>query len=90
MVVIFPQMLANINSSMPAGQPGMPAAAMVPIMVIMCLILGIIFILIPAVWVFFYGSDSTNIRRLRRQGYARSTGMGVGAYFQNAIGVEYL
>src|SRR5436190_1347170 len=56
MMVVFPRLLANINSNMPAGQKGISPAAMVPIMVITCLILGFMFILIPAVWVFFYGN----------------------------------
>jgi hypothetical protein len=56
MMVVFPKILANINTNMPAGQPGLPPAATGVIMVIAGLILGFIFILIPAVWVFFYGS----------------------------------
>lgn len=56
MVVIFPKLLANINNAMPAGQQQVPPAVMVSIMVVTFLIIGFIFILIPAVWVFFYGS----------------------------------
>jgi hypothetical protein len=56
MVALFPTMLANINRNMPAGQPGMPPAAMAAIMVVTGLILGFMFILIPSVWVYFYGS----------------------------------
>lgn len=56
MVVILPKLLANVNGAMPAGQQQMPPAAMVSVMVITCLIFGFFFILVPAVWVFFYGS----------------------------------
>ncbi len=56
MVVLFPTLMANINSNMPAGQPGLPPGAMVAAMVTACLVLGFMFILVPAVWVFFYGS----------------------------------
>ncbi|MGA3265983.1 MAG: hypothetical protein ABSE16_04080 [Verrucomicrobiota bacterium] len=56
MMVVFPKLLANINSNVPAGQQGVPPAALGVILVITGLILGFIFILIPAVWIFFYGS----------------------------------
>jgi hypothetical protein len=56
MMVLFPQLLANIKVNMPAGQQGVPAEAIVSIMIFTGLILGFIFILLPAVWVFFYSS----------------------------------
>ncbi len=56
MVVTLPRLLASMNNNMPAGQQGISQAAMAPIMVITFLTLGVMFILIPAVWIFFYGS----------------------------------
>jgi hypothetical protein len=56
MVVIMPKVLANISSNMPSNQPGLSPAALDSVMMVSCLVVGFIFILIPAVWVFFYGS----------------------------------
>ncbi len=56
MAVLLPKSLASANGSTPAGQPGVSSSAMIAITDGICLFLGVIFILIPAVWVFFYGS----------------------------------
>jgi hypothetical protein len=57
MVFVLPKVLANIQASAPSGQPAMPAAAIGGIMIFACLILGVFFIIVPAVWIFFYGSS---------------------------------
>ena len=56
MVFVLPKVLANIQASAPPGQAAMPAAAIGGIMIFACLILGVFFIIVPAVWVFFYNS----------------------------------
>jgi hypothetical protein len=56
MVFVLPKVLANIQASAPPGQPAMPAAAIGGIMIFACLILGVFFIIVPAVWIFFYNS----------------------------------
>ena len=56
MVFVLPKMLANIQAAAPPGQPAMPAAAIGAIMVFTCLILGVFFIIVPAIWIFFYNS----------------------------------
>ena len=56
MAFFMPKILANINASATPGQPVMPAAAIGVIMVFTGLILGVFFILVPAVWIFFYNS----------------------------------
>jgi len=55
-VVFLPIVLENVRAAAPAGQPAMPAAAIGVIMVITCLMLGVFFIVVPAVWIFFYKS----------------------------------
>lgn len=54
MVVFIPKMMANID--MPAGQQPLPQAAIVAVTIVTCAIMSFMFILIPAVWIFFYGS----------------------------------
>jgi hypothetical protein len=54
--VLMPKLLASVSSNMPPGQQAMPAGAALPITIITCLVIGFLFILIPAVWVAFYGS----------------------------------
>jgi hypothetical protein len=56
MVFILPTVLANIHASATPGQPAMPAATIGVIMVFTGLMLGVFFIIVPAVWIFFYNS----------------------------------
>ena len=57
MAFVMPQIMAQQSA---AGgtpdHPAMPAAAMSVVMVFMFLFLGVFFILLPAVWIFFYKS----------------------------------
>jgi hypothetical protein len=55
-LVILPMVLKSINDNLPTGQQRIPPSAVDAMVVITILILGFLFILIPAVWVFFYGS----------------------------------
>ena len=55
-VLVLPTVLEGIRAATPAGQPAMPAAAIGVAMVVACLMLGVFFIALPAVWIFFYQS----------------------------------
>lgn len=56
MVVLFPKIMAAMESAQPAGQPPLPAGAMQLIMVIQFLMLTVMLVLLPAAWVLFYRS----------------------------------
>ena len=58
MAVTMPRMLASANGNLQAGQPVISPAAAGTITFIMCLFIGFLFILVPAVWIFFYGSPN--------------------------------
>ena len=45
-----------MQAAQPAGQPELPEAAKVMMMVIPLVFMGVIFLVLPAVWVFFYRS----------------------------------
>jgi hypothetical protein len=56
MAFFFPKIMANMGSTVPAGQPAPPAAFMDGILVFMFLFLGFFFVLLPGIWTFFYYS----------------------------------
>jgi hypothetical protein len=56
MMFILPKILANLPSGGTANQPAMPAAALGAVMLITALMFGVIFVIVPAVWTFFYNS----------------------------------
>src|ERR1039457_2140959 len=56
MAFVMPKIMANLPATAPAGQPAVPAAAMGAVMAVMSLFLGFFFIVLPAVWTFFYNS----------------------------------
>jgi hypothetical protein len=56
MMFFIPKVLANTSSGGTSGQPAMPAGAMAAVMVFMFLIYGVFFVILPAVWTFFYNS----------------------------------
>lgn len=56
MILMLPQLSTAIQSSQPTGQPPLPEAAKTVMVVLPLVFMGVIFILIPAVWVFFYRS----------------------------------
>ena len=56
MAFLMPKMLANLSSSGTTSHPAMPAAAMVGMLVGMFLVFGVFFVILPAVWTFFYNS----------------------------------
>jgi hypothetical protein len=59
MAFFIPKMLANLPATGTPGQPGhpaMPPAAMGVVIVVMLLVSGVFFVILPAVWTFFYNS----------------------------------
>jgi hypothetical protein len=56
MAFLMPKMLANMSSSGTTGHPAMPPAAIAGMMVGMFLVFGVMFVILPAAWTFFYNS----------------------------------
>ena len=56
MAFILPRITETMNSAMPPGQPEIPAGSTDGIMVFVTIIMGLIFMIIPIVWVLFYRS----------------------------------
>ena len=55
MVVIMPKVFANLPANA-NGQPALPPGTITGVIVVMTLICGFFFILLPAIWIFFYRS----------------------------------
>ena len=53
---ILPKALANLPSTAPAGNPAMNASIMEGVMVVTFVMLGVVFVILPAIWTFFYNS----------------------------------
>jgi len=56
MGIVMPKMLANLPASGTTNRPAMPSAAIAGMMVGMFLVFGVIFVVLPAIWTFFYHS----------------------------------
>jgi hypothetical protein len=56
MAFFMPKILANMSSSGTTDHPAMPASMIVGMMVGMFLVFGVLFVILPAVWTFFYNS----------------------------------
>ena len=56
MAFLMPKMLGNLSTNGTASHPPMPSAAIAGMMVVMFVIFGFIFVILPAVWTFFYNS----------------------------------
>ncbi len=56
MLFLIPKMMANLSANGTPGHPAMPPAAIGMVMVFMMLIFGVFFVILPAVWTFFYYS----------------------------------
>jgi len=56
MAFFMPKVLANMSSSGTTGHPAMTSSMIVGIMVGMFMVFGILFVILPAVWIFFYNS----------------------------------
>jgi hypothetical protein len=56
MTSLMPKIMANATASGTAHQSEMPPGAMVGVMAVMLVVFGVIFVILPAAWVFFYKS----------------------------------
>lgn len=56
MAFIMPKVLANLPSTGKSGDPAMNAAVMSGVLVGMFLVLGVVFVILPAIWTYFYSS----------------------------------
>jgi hypothetical protein len=56
MAILMPKMLANLSASGTTIRPAMPSAAITGMMIGMFLVFGVIFVILPALWTFFYHS----------------------------------
>jgi len=53
---ILPKTLANLPSGGTTGHPAVPTAVMTGILVGVFVVVGIIYVILPAIWIFFYNS----------------------------------
>lgn len=56
MAFLMPRMLANMPAGGTDGQPGLPSGMKEVVMAVMFLFIGVFFVIVPAVWIFFYRS----------------------------------
>jgi len=56
MGILMPKILANIPTAGATGKPALPSTAMGMVMVVMFLAFGVLFVILPAIWTFFYNS----------------------------------
>ncbi len=56
MPFIMTKTMANLPPDAKTGQPVMPSGAITGIIVVMVIFFGVFFVLVPAIWVFFYNS----------------------------------
>jgi hypothetical protein len=74
MMFIMPKVLANAPSAGTAQQQhALPPGAMTAVMVFMFLFFGVFFVLVPAIWVFFYNSRHVQATCEARDGVTRWT-----------------
>ena len=73
MMLILPKIMANLPSGGTSDQPAMPAAALGAVMLITGLIFGVFFVIVPAVWTFFYNSRHVKATCLVRDPVTRWT-----------------
>lgn len=56
MAFIMPKVLANMPPTGTTDHPAVNAAVMNGVMVVMFLVLGVVFVILPAIWTYFYNS----------------------------------
>lgn len=56
MAFILPKTLANLPSGGTPDHPAVPAAVMTGILAVVFVVLGIIYVILPAIWTYFYSS----------------------------------
>jgi len=52
----MPQMLANMSAGGTSGGSGLPSTAMRMMMIVVFMVISVFFVILPAVWAFFYNS----------------------------------
>lgn len=73
MAFILPKTLANLPSSGTPDHPAVPTAVMTGIMVVVFVVLGIIYVILPAIWTYFYSSRHVKATCEARDPVARWT-----------------
>jgi hypothetical protein len=76
MALVMPRMLENVTTagvSNGTANQALPPGALTGIMVVMLLFLGVFFIVLPAIWIFFYSSRHVKATCEARDGVARWT-----------------
>ena len=73
MAFLMPKMLATMSSSGTTSQPALPPGAVAGMMVGMFLVVGVMFVILPAVWTFFYNSRHVKATCETRDPVARWT-----------------
>lgn len=73
MAFILPKTLANLPSSGTTDHPAVPAAVMTGIMLVVFVVGGIIYVILPAIWTFFYSSRHVKATCEARDPVARWT-----------------
>lgn len=73
MAFVMPKVLANAQSAGTNNQQALPPAAIDMMMVVMLLVFGVFFIIVPAVWTFFYNSRHVKATCEARDPVARWT-----------------
>ena len=56
MAFVMPKILAPLSASGTNGHSAMPPSAKVMVMVVMFLVFGVMFVILPAIWTFFFNS----------------------------------
>jgi len=56
MAIFMPKIMANLSSVGTNGKPAMPPSALAAMMIFMFVFYGVLFVILPAVWTFFYSS----------------------------------
>jgi hypothetical protein len=73
MAFIMPKVMSNLPANAPAGQPALPPGAIAGMIVFMLLFFGVAFVLLPALWTFFYSSRHVKSTCLTRDPVPRWT-----------------
>ncbi len=73
MAFVMPHVMKNLAVNAKGSQPAMPDAAIYAVVAVMLIFLSVFFIILPAIWVFFYGSRHVKATCEARDGVRRWT-----------------
>ena len=65
----LPKIFANLAAAAPPGQPSLPAGTMQAMLIVLFAVYGIIFLLLPGVWTFFYSGKNVKATCEAKQAY---------------------